>query len=159
MSKQFNVWIFFVKLKKLTLTIRTFFVNLRQMGKNVKTNSQTLRSLKETLVSRDVDHVNVIMNSIKDATVKAYSLNIYIIEVAKFYREIMQGGLLRKIRGLDFVKMSEEEVENLQKFILAEGKATQRLIRQKVRSVKFHLYLFLDANASLYLVLSLCLSV
>merc|ERR1719221_78319 len=29
--------------------------------------------------------------------------------------------------------MTEEKVENLQKFILAEGKATQRLIKEKVR--------------------------
>ena len=133
----------FCKVKKVdTYTIRTFFINLKQMGKNIKTNSQTLRSQKEILVSREVDHVDIIMTNIKDATVKAYSLNIYIIEVAKFYREIMQGGLLEKIRGLDFVKMPEEEVGNIQKFILAEGKATQRLIREKVRSVKFYLHFF-----------------
>ena len=117
----------------LTLAFRTFFVNLKQMGKNIKTNSQTLKSQRDILVDREVDHVGIIMNNIKDATVKAYSLNIYIIEVAKFYREIMQGGLLRKIRGLDFRKMSADEVENLQQFILAESKATQRLIRDKVR--------------------------
>merc|ERR550539_1297024 len=125
-----------IHLKKLRVAwgdIRTFFINLKQMGKNIKTNSKTLRSQKEILVSREVDHVDIIMTNIKDATVKAYSLNIYIIEVANFYREIMQGGLLRKIRGLNFVKMSEKEVENLQKFILAEGKETQRRIREKVR--------------------------
>ena len=123
----------FCKVKKVdTYTIRTFFINLKQMGKNIKTNSKTLRSQKEILVSREVDHVDIIMTNIKDATVKAYSLNIYIIEVAKFYREIMQGGLLENIRELDFVNMSVEEVKNIQKFILGECKATQRLIREKV---------------------------
>ena len=72
------------------------------------------------------------MNNFKDATVMAYSLNIYVIEFAKFYREIMQGGLLENIRELDFVNMSVEEVKNIQKFILGECKATQRLIREKV---------------------------
>ena len=126
----------------MTLTIRDFFKQLRQMGRDIRTNSKILRDQKTILVSREVDHVNIIMDRIKDATVKAYSLNIYIIEVAKFYREIMQGGLLEKIRGLDFVKMPEEEVENIQKLILAEFKATQRLIREKVRSVKFYLYIY-----------------
>merc|ERR1712241_774443 len=105
----------------------------KQMGKNIKTNSQTLKSQKDILVDREIGHVGIIMNNIKDATVKAYSLNIYIIEVAKFYREIMQGGLLRKIRDLHFRKMSSAEVETLQQFILAESKATQRVIREKVR--------------------------
>ena len=106
------------------------------MGSNLKTNAQTLHSQKEILVSLEVGHLDVIMKKITEATVSAYSLNIYIIEVAKFYREIMQRGLLRKIRGLHFGPMSAEEVKNLQKSILAECKATQRDIKEKVRSVK-----------------------
>ena len=103
------------------------------MGKKIKYNSQKLKSQKDMLIDREVAYVDIIMDKIKEGAVKAYSLNIYITEVAKFYREIMQTGLLRKIRGLHFTKKSAAEVERQQQAILEESKKTQRLIREKVR--------------------------
>ena len=126
----------------MTLTIRTFFFNLKNMGRIIKYNSKKLNKQSKILLKNDVAFVDILMNSIKDSTVKAYSLNIYNIEMAKFYREIMQRGLLSKIRGLRFEKRPKEEVENLQKFILAECIATQQLIKEKVRSVFYYILYF-----------------
>ena len=119
---------------KLKFDFRMFFVNLEQMSNNIKLQSDQLKKNKDVLVDREVDFVGMIMDNIKKALIKAYSLNIYVIEVAKFYREIMQRGLLQKIRGLNFEECHEKNcVENIQMFILAECKANQKLIRDKVR--------------------------
>ena len=84
----------------------------------------------------DVDFVSVVMGNIEEAAVSAYSINLYVTKISEFYREIMQEGLLRKIRGLNFQHCSTKNcLKNIQKFIVKDCKATQESIRERVRSI------------------------
>ena len=123
--------------------IKTFFVNVKQMGSMVRDNAKTVNDQKEILISFSADSkesadlvVGMIMNTIRESTIRAFSLNVYIIEVSSFYRKIMQRGLLKKIRGLHFEKCYEENcVDNIRQFILAEAEATAKYIQEEIRKV------------------------
>ena len=54
--------------------------------------------------------------------------------VAKFYREIMQWGLIQKIRGLNFEECVDTDcVKNTKMFIIQESFANQKLIKDIIR--------------------------
>ena len=117
---------------------RTFFVNVGSLIHGVNFNSELLKDQENILLDMDIDHdyVSIVMNNLKDASVKAYSMNIYVIKVTEFYGEIMQNGLLEKIRGLNFEEYdSLQDVKNMQNYIVRECKATQEEILEKVRGV------------------------
>ena len=142
------------KLREVWGEIKNFFVNVKQMGTMVRDNAKTVNDQKEILISFSADSkesadrvVEMIMNNIRESTTRAYSLNVYIIEVSFFYRKIMQRGLLKKIRGLNFEKCYEENcVDNIRQFILAEAEATVKYIREQIRKV-FILYLSFLLNS------------
>ena len=99
-------------------------------------NAELVKKQQHILLDMDVDYVSIIMDNLKDASVKAYSMNIYVIKVTEFYGEIMQNGLLQKIRGLTFEEFANiQEVKNMQNYIIQECKATQEEILEKVRKV------------------------
>ena len=102
----------------------------------VNLNAELVKKQEDILLDMDVDHVSIIMDNLKDASVKAYSMNVYVIKVTEFYGEIMQNGLLQKIRGLTFEEFANiQEVKNMQNYIIRECKATQEEIMEKVRKV------------------------
>lgn len=122
------------KLREAWGEIKDFFVNVREMGRTVKTRAGMLKEHIDTLTSYEVSHVKIIMDDIEKDSVQAFSKNLYIIEVSSFYRNIMQkGGLLKKIRALNFKRCSEENcVQNMQQFILDDAKVTGRSISKQI---------------------------
>ena len=117
---------------------RTFFVNVGSLLEGVNWNSGLLKEQENILLDMDIDsdYVSIVMNRLKDASVKAYGMNIYVIKVTEFYGDIMQNGLLKKIRGLNFEEYDNiQDLKNMQNYIVRECKATQEEILEKVRGV------------------------
>ena len=120
----------------MNISNRTFFLNVKNILKDTTENIEMLKDQKELLLQMDVDFVSVVMGNIEEAAVSAYSINLYVTKISEFYREIMQEGLLRKIRGLNFQHCSPKNcLKNIQKFIVKDCKATQKSIRERVRSI------------------------
>ena len=120
----------------MNISNRTFFLNVKNILKDTTENIEMLKDQKELLLQMDVDFVSVVMGNIEEAAVSAYSINLYVTKISEFYREIMQEGLLRKIRGLNFQHCSPKNcLKNIQKFIVKDCKATQESIRERVRSI------------------------
>ena len=126
------------KLREAWGEIKDFFVTVKEMGKTVKTRAGMIKENIDILTSYEVSHVKIIMDDIEKDSVQAFSKNLYIIEVSSFYRNIMQkGGLLKKIRALNFQRCSEENcVQNIQQFILDDAKVTGRSISKQIGWVK-----------------------
>ena len=121
------------KLQVAWSEIKDFFVKVAEMLNGIKYNSNQLKNSKDNLLELGVDFVDIIMENLKEGTVDAYSRNIYVMKVAEFYIEIMETGLLKKIRGLNFECKDEICLENTKEYIVEECKATQKVIREKVR--------------------------
>ena len=120
----------------MNISNRTFFLNVKNILKDTTENIEMLKDQKELLLQMDVDFVSVVMGNIEEAAVSAYSINLYVTKISEFYREIMQEGLLRKIRGLNFQHCSTKNcLKNIQKFIVKDCKATQESIRERVRLI------------------------
>jgi len=122
------------KLREAWGEIKDFFVNVKEMGRTVKTRAGMIKEHMDILTSYEVSHVKIIMDDIEKDSVQAFSKNLYIIEVSSFYRNIMQkGGLLKKIRALNFGRCSEENcVQNIQQYILDDAKVTGRSISKQI---------------------------
>ena len=120
----------------MNISNSTFFKNVKNILKDTTDNIEILTDQKDILVQMEVDFASIIMGNIEEAAVSAYSINVYVTKISEFYREIMQGGLLRKIRGLNFQRCPTNTcLKNVQNFIVKDCKATQEAIRERVRSI------------------------
>ena len=104
------------------------------MLNNLKDNSKILKSQARILELPAVAFVETLMNNIKEAVVSSYSQNVYMIKVSEFYREIMQKGLLKEMRKINFESCSEDNcVERMKDYIYKQCTATQEHIKKKIR--------------------------
>ena len=113
--------------------LKDFFMKVSELLNSVKYNTISIKENKEILLDMNIDFMEILMDTIKEGVTEAYSQNIYVIKVASFYNEIMQMGLLKKIRGLNIECKTDKCLENTKHYIVKECKATQIKIREKVR--------------------------
>lgn len=121
------------KLSQVWGEIKTFFRNVKEMLNKVKQNAGILSQAKENFELDAAVAIDILMEKINEVVVDAYSRNIYMIKVSAFYQEIMQKGLLRKIRGINYERCSEDKcVERMLDAIFKESKSTQEDIKKKI---------------------------
>ena len=126
---------FWIAWKPVGLLFRDFFVKIRELLNRVKLNTERVREQRDLYEDITIDDVRqMIMDTIRKSSINAYSQNLYVIQVAKFYNELMDNGLLKKIRGLGFEDCTPENcVNNIKDFINKDCKANTKKIKEKIR--------------------------
>ena len=109
-------------------------MKIGEMLNSVQGNTKQMGALKDILIETQVSSAETILTSIRESIVSAYSRNMYVIKVADFYNEIMDNGLLSKLRLLRFDRCTTPNcVDNIRKFLKRDCIANQRKIAQKIR--------------------------
>eukprot|EP00090_Calanus_glacialis_P015006 TRINITY_DN23895_c0_g1_i1.p1 TRINITY_DN23895_c0_g1~~TRINITY_DN23895_c0_g1_i1.p1 ORF type:complete len:1207 (-),score=282.43 TRINITY_DN23895_c0_g1_i1:76-3612(-) len=121
------------KLKVAWGDIKYFFGTLETLLEKVKKSARAIKEeFTDIMDFAGMKRTGPISEDLKKQTVRATAFNIYTKKLSSFYVGIMENGLLRKMRGLDFNRLTPEKAESYKTFILDECKAEMKRISKIV---------------------------
>ena len=124
---------YLTQLKVAWGSIKDFFSRLGGLLQVVKKNARKMdEEFGDILLYISESMSETIEKDLEKTTVKATAFNIFTMKVSGFYVRIMETGLLEKIRGLNFDRLTPNVLQTTKNFILNEAKTMQRSISEAV---------------------------
>jgi len=121
------------KLKVAWGDIKDFFGKLETLLDKVKKNARAIKEeFTDIMDFAGLKRSGPISQDLKKTTVRATAFNVYTKKLSSFYVGIMENGLLRKMRGLEFNRLTREKAESYKTFILDECKSEMKRISKIV---------------------------
>lgn len=124
---------YLTQLKVAWGSIKDFFSRLGGLLEVVKKNARKMdEEFEDILLYISESMSDTIEKDLEETTVKATAFNIFTKKVSGFYVTIMETGLLEKIRGLNFDRLTPDVLQDTKNFILNEARTMQKSISDSV---------------------------